>query len=400
MRLGIIQCPIKYPESLKHLLSLYQGLEADLAVAPELVLTGDEIPSLKEVERRLQPVREAVKRQKIPLLLGLAHPEGPYNQALLLEPGRERVVAEKINLFPAFDLKAGFKPGRKVSPFYLNDLSLGAIICFDLRFPEITRALVNRGAKVILVLAAWPRERIHHFKALLRARAIENQVFVCGINAIGRLGDFDLAGESSLYDPWGEEQACLKEIEGKSVSLDLSLLKKSRAFFLTSKNSFFLSPTDKILSLEELQKEAQQRRLLGQKMVFTNGCFDLLHAGHVDYLFQARKLGDFLVVGLNSDASIRKIKGPSRPINPEKSRAQVLAALACVDYVVLFDEETPERLIRTLSPDFLVKGADWPEEKIVGASWVKSYGGKVVRIPFKHQISTTQIIEKIRKNHG
>ncbi|OAG27978.1 D-glycero-beta-D-manno-heptose 1-phosphate adenylyltransferase [Thermodesulfatator autotrophicus] len=155
-----------------------------------------------------------------------------------------------------------------------------------------------------------------------------------------------------------------------------------------------------MLPLEELCRRAGWRKALGQKMVFTNGCFDLLHAGHVSYLARAREAGDFLVVGLNSDTSIRRIKGPKRPVNPQEYRAQVLGALSVVDYVVLFDEDTPERLIKALRPDVLVKGADWPEEKIVGASFVKSYGGKVLRIPFEHEISTTKIIEKIRQNEA
>ncbi|WP_370516791.1 D-glycero-beta-D-manno-heptose 1-phosphate adenylyltransferase [Thermodesulfobacterium sp. TA1] len=133
-------------------------------------------------------------------------------------------------------------------------------------------------------------------------------------------------------------------------------------------------------------------------MVFTNGCFDILHAGHVDYLEKARSLGDFLVVGLNSDLSIKKIKGPERPINPQTFRAKVLSGLECVDYIVVFDEETPERLIKELKPDFLVKGADWEENKIVGADFVKSYGGKVVRIKFSYQVSTTNLINQIKQS--
>ncbi|WP_041435053.1 D-glycero-beta-D-manno-heptose 1-phosphate adenylyltransferase [Thermodesulfatator indicus] len=155
-----------------------------------------------------------------------------------------------------------------------------------------------------------------------------------------------------------------------------------------------------MLPLEELCQRVRRRKALGQKLVFTNGCFDLLHAGHVSYLARAREAGDFLVIGLNSDASVKRIKGPERPINPQENRAKVLAALSVVDYVVFFDEDTPEKLIKTLRPDILVKGADWPEEKIVGASFVKSYGGKVLRIPFEHEISTTKIIEKIRKNEA
>jgi len=130
--------------------------------------------------------------------------------------------------------------------------------------------------------------------------------------------------------------------------------------------------------------------------VFTNGCFDILHAGHVDYLEKARKLGDFLIVGLNSDRSVRAIKGPERPVNRESDRARVLAALGCVDAVVLFDEETPLNLIRELLPDVLVKGADWAEEDIVGGREVRGAGGQVVTVPLVENRSTTRLIKKLQ----
>ena len=144
-------------------------------------------------------------------------------------------------------------------------------------------------------------------------------------------------------------------------------------------------------------KIAKARRDAGQRMVFTNGCFDILHAGHVSYLKEARRQGDFLVVGLNSDSSIREIKGPSRPVNSEEMRAAVLSGLGCVDYVTLFSDSTPERLIASILPDVLVKGADWAEDEIVGADIVKANGGWVVRIPFIHDTSTTETINKIRQ---
>jgi rfaE bifunctional protein nucleotidyltransferase chain/domain len=127
-------------------------------------------------------------------------------------------------------------------------------------------------------------------------------------------------------------------------------------------------------------------------MVFTNGCFDLLHAGHVSYLESARHLGDYLVVGLNSDKSVREIKGPQRPITPQIMRAQVLAGLAAVDYVVIFDDLNPLQIINTIIPNVLVKGADWKEKDIIGAQIVKNAGGSVIRIPFVHKISTSSIL--------
>jgi rfaE bifunctional protein nucleotidyltransferase chain/domain len=141
--------------------------------------------------------------------------------------------------------------------------------------------------------------------------------------------------------------------------------------------------------------ESRRLRRQGKTLVFTNGCFDILHAGHVRYLAAARAEGDALVVGLNSDASVAAIKGPARPINPQDQRAEVLAALACVDHVVIFDEPEPYNLIEALKPHVLVKGEDWPEDGIVGADLVKAGGGKVVRIPFTCQVSTSAIIERI-----
>ncbi len=134
----------------------------------------------------------------------------------------------------------------------------------------------------------------------------------------------------------------------------------------------------------------------GKKIVFTNGCFDLLHRGHVTYLNEAKKLGDILIVGINADESVRKLKGPERPINSEKDRAFVLENLKAVDFVEIFHEETPKNLIEKIKPNVLVKGGDWPIEKIVGYEFVTSYGGKVFNLTFVEGHSTTNMVEKIR----
>ena len=157
--------------------------------------------------------------------------------------------------------------------------------------------------------------------------------------------------------------------------------------------------SSKIVTLEKLVPLLDAARRSGKKVVFTNGCFDIMHAGHVRYLAAARSEGDLLVVGLNSDASVRSIKGNRRPIVNQDQRAEVLASLECVDYVVLFDSPDPLALIQTLKPDVLVKGADWTEEKIIGGDVVKSNGGSVVRIPLVPEISTTQIIQRILESH-
>lgn len=151
----------------------------------------------------------------------------------------------------------------------------------------------------------------------------------------------------------------------------------------------------KIKNTPSLSNILSRSRREGKKIVFTNGCFDILHVGHVRYLEKAKALGDILVVGLNNDLSVRKIKGNGRPINREADRAIVLAALASVDYVTLFGDRTPEKLIKTLRPDILVKGGDWKKEDIVGADFVESLGGKVAVIPFVAGYSTTSLLNKI-----
>jgi rfaE bifunctional protein nucleotidyltransferase chain/domain len=153
------------------------------------------------------------------------------------------------------------------------------------------------------------------------------------------------------------------------------------------------------LTIAEAKTIVEHLRSAARTVVFTNGVFDLLHVGHLRYLQQARALGDALIVGLNSDRSVRANKGPARPVIPEAERAEILAALACVDGVVVFDHETPHQLIAALQPDVLVKGADWAEDAIVGRDIVEARGGRVVRVPLEAGHSTSAIIEKI-KNHG
>jgi rfaE bifunctional protein nucleotidyltransferase chain/domain len=154
--------------------------------------------------------------------------------------------------------------------------------------------------------------------------------------------------------------------------------------------------TARILTCDQAADLVGQHRAAGRTIVFTNGVFDLLHPGHVRYLQQARELGDTLIVGLNSDASVRRGKGSDRPIVPEQERAEVLAALACVDAVVVFDEDTPAAIIRAVQPDVLVKGADWAADRIVGRDTVESRGGRVVRVAVEQGYSTTGLVQKIR----
>jgi rfaE bifunctional protein nucleotidyltransferase chain/domain len=152
-----------------------------------------------------------------------------------------------------------------------------------------------------------------------------------------------------------------------------------------------------ILTLEQAIVRFAREKRNGRKIVFTNGCFDLLHPGHIRSLEQARALGDALIVGLNSDSSVRELKGPGRPVLPENERAEILAALECVDAVVIFNEATPREIITKLLPDVLVKGGDWPGDKIIGREEVEAAGGRVVSVPVVPGYSTSAILEKIRQ---
>ncbi|MBI5345299.1 MAG: D-glycero-beta-D-manno-heptose 1-phosphate adenylyltransferase [Deltaproteobacteria bacterium] len=156
---------------------------------------------------------------------------------------------------------------------------------------------------------------------------------------------------------------------------------------------------NKAVSLKRLARELKALRRKGKKVVFTNGCFDIIHAGHVRYLKKARSQGGILVVGLNSDSSVREIKGDKRPIVPESERAEVLSALSPVDYVVVFNEPSPLRLIKAIKPDVLVKGADWAAADIAGSDIVRENGGKVRRVTLVKGRSTTNIIKRILKLH-
>jgi rfaE bifunctional protein nucleotidyltransferase chain/domain len=157
-----------------------------------------------------------------------------------------------------------------------------------------------------------------------------------------------------------------------------------------------MNAAEKVLDRNTLKGKLDLLRQAGKRVVFTNGCFDLLHIGHVRYLQEARKQGDCLVVAVNSDGSVRQIKEPGRPVIPESQRAEVVAALDCVDWVTIFAEPDPLALIRLLEPDVLIKGTDWSEEEIIGAPEVREAGGQVLRIKLEPGISTSALIKRIR----
>lgn len=154
-----------------------------------------------------------------------------------------------------------------------------------------------------------------------------------------------------------------------------------------------------ILTLTELKSERDRLRRAKRRVVFTNGCFDLLHPGHVRYLTQARALGDALIVALNSDRAVRELKGPARPILTAEERAEVISALACVNYVMVFDDVSPRATIAALLPDVLVKGGDWNLDQIIGRAEIEANGGQVLSLPFIEGVSTSELIERILSRH-
>lgn len=395
LKISLSQMEIKHNleinlEKIKNFIRLSQG---ELILFPELSLTGYKFPfslfSQKIINSALSEIQKLADNKII--LIGAPYYKNKkiYNAIYFVSSEKTEVVAEKFLLFPEID--KDFSPGIKRKIIEIKGFKLGIIICFELRSPEIIRSLMKEGIDLLIVFAQWPKKRRSHWEVLLRARAIENQIYVAGVNAISEIENLKITGNSLVFSPSGDYLT--KRSEEEKI-IEVSLFKEKEKIPYPLKTPY-LKFSEKLKTLEELKILVKKRKEKGQIMVFTNGCFDILHAGHTHYLSSARSLGDFLVVGLNSDKSVKKIKGILRPINSEKERAYALSALECVDYIVFFDEETPEKLIKALKPDVLVKGADWEEEKIVGADFVKSYGGKIERISFKFDTSTTKIIEKI-----
>ncbi len=327
--------------------------------------------------------------------------EGRCTNSLLLV-GEDGVIAAwpKQHLFSPMGEDELFAPGRAGSAAPVGPARIGGLVCYDLRFAAVAKRLAAAGCGLLVVAAQWPTSRLAQWRLLLRARAAENQVYVAAANACGPCGGTEAGGHSLIVAPDGEVM-CEAETGEAAGGTELAPegLVAARSLFSTAGTTVHAGrDADKIMALADLLPEIRARQAAGGRVVFTNGCFDILHPGHVTYLEEARRQGDCLVLGLNSDASIRRIKGPARPVNREADRARVLAALGCVDWVTIFDEDTPLSLIRAVAPDVLVKGADWAVEDIVGGPEVVAAGGRVVTIPLVDNCSTTGIIEKIRQD--
>lgn len=416
-QLGFLQFEIIESNIQKNLAQVKEGLltlappPGSLIALPEMWATGfayEDLAALSpEIPALLQELEVLAKSHQIVLAGSLPWQRGEGDdrvlQNTLFFSGTGTVPPHGIAkqyLFSFWKEDRWFQAGTRPSPVAIGSDLVGGLVCYDLRFPEVAQLQCRQGADILLMSAQWPQARIGQWKTLLQARAIENQAFVLAANACGNWDGVQMGGHSLVIAPDGEILAEAGEGNDSAVlALNHEVQQELRDRFNTvAPNPWARDDWDKILPLDKLAEIVALRKKTGQKVVFTNGCFDIIHAGHVEYLQQARRQGDFLILGLNDDHSIRSIKGPDRPVNEELQRARVLAALGCVDAVVLFGEDTPINLITTLSPDVLVKGADWEEDQIVGAAEVKAGGGRVERIPFTCQTSTTELISRIRSS--
>lgn len=390
----------------RQLLAEQELAENTVVVLPELWATGFDYPRVEELAAQtphiLSSLQEMAAEQKLWFagsLLEKRDQGAPGNTLFLV--GSKGVVGtyQKQHLFSFWQEDKYLQPGHDAHPIATPFGPLGALVCYDLRFPRISRAQIFAGCRLLVVSAQWPMVRLDHWQLLVKARAVENQIFVAACNGCGPSPAGALAGHSMIVDPVGQVLAQAGSESGViSTGLAEENLERVRSRFCTGGERNRLgNDAAKIVGFESLAEQLDMIRRQGSKVVFTNGCFDLLHAGHVDYLERARRFGDCLVIGLNSDRSVRSLKGDSRPVNKEQDRARVLAAVGCVDFVVIFDEETPLNLITRLLPDVLVKGADWAEGEIAGAAEVKAAGGRVERVVFEHQLSTSAVIQKIRR---
>ena len=398
--------PERNVEQVAQLIDQYQPNPDTLLLLPEMWATGFDYERTALLGRRtpeiLGSMQHIAARHQVYLAGTLtALPEDgslPFNMFYLVGPHGVVGRLPKQHLFSCWQEDRFYQGGQSAPLMQTPCGPFGGLVCYDLRFPEVARRQVFAGSRLLAVAAQWPLARLDHWQTLLRARAMENQVYVVAANSCGRTGSMEMGGHSMIIGLDGTVlQAAGTEPTVIGCPLDNTLLEEQRRqFYPAGERAWLTADNQKIQSLENLRPELALIRRQGSRVAFTNGCFDILHAGHVSYLEHARRAADCLVVGLNADCSIRALKGPSRPVNNQDDRARVLAALGCVDFIVLFEEETPIRLITALMPDVLVKGADWPEEQIVGAAEVKAAGGRVARITFEHDRSTTALIDKIR----
>ncbi len=362
-----------------------------IVVLPELWATGFAYDQLSELAARtpelLAGLAEEAEHYGI-ILAGSLLEQDPanhifYNTLFITGPAGEHGSYRKQRLFSPMNedryFTAGNVPRAVQTPLGL----LAGLVCFDLRFPELVRSQAAQGAVLLVVSAQWPRVRLHHWRTLLRARAIENQLFVVACNRCGSTNETKFGGHSMIIAPDGTVLSEAEEGEESGIiPLDAEIMSGLRNYCNTAGPAPYPYAESKISSPAELASLVRFQKIVDRQIVFTSGCFETLNPGHVNYLEQARRLGDCLIIGLNSDSSLESLdKGEERHINNQAARARLVAALGCVDHVVIFEEETPLKLIKTLRPDILVKRGDWPVEKIVGGPEVMAAGGQVISLP-------------------
>ncbi|MFH0810557.1 MAG: D-glycero-beta-D-manno-heptose 1-phosphate adenylyltransferase [Pseudomonadota bacterium] len=392
---------------------------AGLVLLPEMFSTGFHYEGLAGLATGtpaiLGRLREEAARLGVAICGSMPEPEEGriFNTSYLIDERGELAAAyRKVHLFSPTGEPRHFAAGDTAVVGVAAGLRLGLLTCYDLRFPELARALCLAGAQALCVVAQWPAARAAHWRLLTRARALENQLYLVACNGCGSTaGGLDLAGGSVVVSPQGEVLAeagtraeeILAPLEPDRTEEFRRLLpalaeRRPQAYRHVEKGPArgLKNPAAKVMSIEDCAPRLAAIRAGGGRIVFTNGCFDLLHVGHVRYLALARCLGDCLVVGMNTDGSVRALKGDTRPLVPEERRSEVLAALEVVDFVIPFSELTPERLICLIQPDVLVKGADWRPEAVVGREIIEARGGRVVLIDTTPGASTTALIEAVR----
>lgn len=395
-------------ETVKKGLQNLDLLPGTLVVLPELWAGGFHYDSLSAQASRTNKILIHLSElaQKYTILFAGSLPEESFIQdqptyfnTLYFTDGSGTIGQyRKQQLFSPMGENEYFFSGSNPQPVTTDFGVMGGLVCFDLRFPDLARSQANQGASIIVISAQWPTARRLHWKTLIQARAIENQVYVVACNRFGETDGTDFGGHSMIVAPSGEVLTEAGDNQEQiSSALDPAALIRARSLFSSAGvRPYRNDDINKISGLPSLKEKVQNYKKAGSRVVFTNGCFDILHEGHATYLEAARKTGDCLIVGLNSDSSIKVIKGPGRPVNNEASRARLLAALGCVDHIVLFGEDTPLKLIKEILPDVLIKGADWPIDAIVGAKEVLAAGGDVINIDMVEGFSTTGLIDQIK----
>jgi D-beta-D-heptose 7-phosphate kinase / D-beta-D-heptose 1-phosphate adenosyltransferase len=366
----MLRCDVedRAPLSADAVAPLKKVLEAQLNTAPDAIILSDYAKGVLSAEL-CQWIIGIAAQKKIPLL---ADPKGrdftKYRGAFLLSPNRSELA--EATATPSADLDGLHAAGARL----VKELNLSAIA---LTLSELGIALIQSN-------------KTDHFPAM--AREVYD-VSGAGDTVIATIAA-SLAAGLSLADATHLSNLAAGIVVGKIGTVPVKRDELLNAVSAEEAHEQF----EKVCDLPTLLQRAELWRKRGERIVFTNGCFDLLHFGHVDYLRKARREGNRLVIGLNTDRSVRALKGPTRPLIPERERAHVLAALECCDAVILFDEDTPLKLIEALRPHVLAKGADYTEDKVVGGKEVKSWGGRVALIAFVEGLSTSNIVKKIEKN--